>query len=130
MLCSPTEQKGFENNAFQTSTIFWFSVSWKGQPCSCMSEYSSVLSLAVFGGLMVTTQEWIPHTRRGRSPVFCSLDPADTALPDLRSGRMIGIFWDHKLDIRGKSANKVSSEENMQCLNCTVDIEQLCVVNE
>lgn len=95
-----------------------------------MSEFSSVLSLAVFGELIVTTQEWIPHTRRGRSSVFCSLDPADIALADLRSGRMINICWDHKLDIRGKSANTVSSEENMQCLNCTVDIEQLCVVNE
>lgn len=46
--------------------------------------------------------------------VFCSLDPAARALADLRRGRMIGSFWDPKLDIRGKSANANFSEENMQ----------------
>lgn len=51
-----------------------------------MSECSSVLSLAVLGELLVTTREWIPLSWRGRSPVFCSLDLADTVLTDLRMG--------------------------------------------
>lgn len=97
MLCSPAMQKGLLSNAFQTSAAFCLSLSWKGQPCSCMSECRSVLYYTVYCcavlGELVTSQEWIPLSWRGRSPVFCSLDLADTVLTDLRTGRMID-FWD------------------------------------
>lgn len=85
-----------------------------------------MLDLAVLGELLVPT----------RSGFLCVggegllSEPADAALPGLRRGRMTDLLWDWDLDIRGKSANSISSEENTQCLDCTVDLEQLRVVNE
>lgn len=56
--------------------------------CQSADLFCTVYFCAVLGEL-TTSWEWIPLSWRGSSPVFCSLDLADTVLTDLRTGRMI-----------------------------------------